>query len=115
MAGLTPMGDLSHELETLFMQIDSGVIAADDRAFSLAQTALDELARMRESVSSGKGVPTAHGLIARIHALAQPGGASARAGAPRRSPRRRPRRRLAAAPLAQAEARDASAAVRRRR
>ena len=56
MAGLMPMGDLSHELETLFMQIDSGVVAPDDRAFSLAQTSLDELARMRESVSSGKGV-----------------------------------------------------------
>jgi chemosensory pili system protein ChpA (sensor histidine kinase/response regulator) len=77
MAGLIPMGDLSHELETLFMQIDSGVVAPDDRAFSLAQTALDELARMRESVSSGRGVPTAHGLIARIHALAAPGGAAA--------------------------------------
>jgi chemosensory pili system protein ChpA (sensor histidine kinase/response regulator) len=72
MAGLLPMGDLSHELETLFMQIDSGVVAADDRAFSLAQTALDELARMRESVSSGKGVPTANGLIAKIHALGNP-------------------------------------------
>jgi chemosensory pili system protein ChpA (sensor histidine kinase/response regulator) len=69
MAGLMPMGDLAHELETLFMQVDSGVVAADDRAFSLAQSALDELARMRESVSSGKGVPTARGLIARIHAL----------------------------------------------
>src|SRR4029078_1332897 len=68
MAGLIPMGDLSHELETLFMQIDSGVIAPDDRAFQLAQTALDELARMRESVSAGKGVTTARGLIARIHA-----------------------------------------------
>ena len=41
----------------------------DDRAFGLAQTSLDELARMRESVSSGKGVPTANGLIAKIHAL----------------------------------------------
>ncbi len=69
MAGLMPMGDLSHELETLFMQIDSGVVAPDDRAFSLAQSALDELARMRESVSAGRGVPTARGLIARIHAL----------------------------------------------
>src|SRR5689334_1834 len=69
MAGLIPMGDLSHELETLFMQIDSGVVAPDDRAFSLAQTTLDELARMREWVSSGKGVPTARGLIAKIHAL----------------------------------------------
>jgi chemosensory pili system protein ChpA (sensor histidine kinase/response regulator) len=66
MAGLIPMGDLSHELETLFMQIDSGVVAADDRAFQLAQTALDELARMREAVSGGKGVTTARGLIARI-------------------------------------------------
>ncbi len=77
MAGLTPMGDLSHELETLFMQIDSGIIAADDRAFQLAQTALDELARMRESVSSGKGVTTAHGLIARIQALSNPAAAAA--------------------------------------
>ena len=76
MAGLSPMGDLSHELETLLMQIDSGVITPDDRAFSLAQTALDELARMRESVSSGKGVPTARGLIAKIQALGRPGSAA---------------------------------------
>jgi chemosensory pili system protein ChpA (sensor histidine kinase/response regulator) len=76
MAGLIPMGDLSHELETLFMQIDSGVVAPDDRAFQLAQTALDELARMRESVSSGKGVTTARGLIARIHALGNPASAA---------------------------------------
>src|SRR4029078_7798086 len=73
MAGLIPMGDLAHELETRFMQIDAGVIAPDDRAFSLAQAALDELARMRESVSSGKGVPTARGLIARIQALGRSG------------------------------------------
>ena len=33
MAGLMPMGDLAHELETLFMQIDSGLVAPDDRAF----------------------------------------------------------------------------------
>ena len=72
MAGLIPMGDLSHELETLFMQIDSGIVAPDDRAFQLAQSALDELARMRESVSAGNGVTTARGLIARIQALAHP-------------------------------------------
>ncbi|MEJ0086794.1 MAG: Hpt domain-containing protein [Pseudomonadota bacterium] len=82
MAGLMPMGDLSHELETLFMQIDSGVIPADDRAFGLAQTALDELARMRESVSTGKGVTTARGLIAKIQALAHPGSAAAAPVAP---------------------------------
>ena len=79
------------------MQIDSGVIAADDRAFQLAQTALDELARMRESVSSGKGVPTARGLIARIHASGTPGAPAAAAPAPRR---RHPLRRYpVASPL----------------
>ena len=83
------------------MQIDSGIVAPDDRAFSLAQTALDELARMRESVSAGKGVPTARGLIARIQALAQPGGA---APAPRRCA-------AASAPLAQAMPDDASSAA----
>ena len=82
MAGLMPMGDLSHELETLLMQIDSGVVKPDDRAFSLAQTALDELARMRESVSSGKGVPTARSLIAKIQALSHPGSATAAAAPP---------------------------------
>jgi chemosensory pili system protein ChpA (sensor histidine kinase/response regulator) len=86
MAGLLPMGDLSHELETLFMQIDSGVIAADDHAFGLAQSALDELARMRESVSSGKGVPTARALIARLHALSHPGSAAAAVALAARAP-----------------------------
>jgi chemosensory pili system protein ChpA (sensor histidine kinase/response regulator) len=81
MAGLMPMGDLAHELESLFMQIDSGLVRADDRAFGLAQSALDELARMRESVSSGKGVPTARGLIARIHALMSGGPTAAAAPA----------------------------------
>jgi chemosensory pili system protein ChpA (sensor histidine kinase/response regulator) len=86
MAGLVPMGDLSHELETLFMQIDSGIVAPDDRAFGLAQSALDELARMREAVSSGKGVTTARGLIAKIHALATPGSAAVATPAPAPAP-----------------------------
>jgi chemosensory pili system protein ChpA (sensor histidine kinase/response regulator) len=99
MAGLMPMGDLSHELETLFMQIDGGVVVPDDRAFSLAQSALDELARMRESVSSGKGVPTANGLIARIHALISPSSA-----APAPSPAPVPAPAPAAPPVAAVQA-----------
>ncbi len=99
MAGLIPMGDLSHELETLFMQIDSGIVTPDDRAFQLAQSALDELARMRESVSSGKGVPTAHGLIARIQALAHPGAsAPAAAAVPAPAPAPAPAPPVVAAP-----------------
>jgi chemosensory pili system protein ChpA (sensor histidine kinase/response regulator) len=109
MAGLIPMGDLSHELETLFMQIDSGIIAPDDRAFQLAQTALDELARMRESVSAGKGVTTARALIARIHALGNPAAAAAAApAAPAPAPTPAP---VAAAPVPQPEPRPAPAPV----
>jgi chemosensory pili system protein ChpA (sensor histidine kinase/response regulator) len=102
MAGLMPMGDLAHELETLFMQIDSGVVAPDDRAFGLAQSALDELARMREWVSNGKGVPTARGLIARIHALFSGGGASAAAPAVAPAPAAAPAPAPAPIPVAAA-------------
>jgi chemosensory pili system protein ChpA (sensor histidine kinase/response regulator) len=100
MAGLIPMGDLSHELETLFMQIDGGVIAPDDRAFQLAQIALDELARMRESVSVGKGVTTARGLIARIHALSNPAAAAPAATVSASTPAERAAPAAAAKPAA---------------
>ena len=30
MAGIVPMGDLSHEMETLVMQVDSGIVPAND-------------------------------------------------------------------------------------
>ncbi|HPF25348.1 MAG TPA: Hpt domain-containing protein [Steroidobacteraceae bacterium] len=72
MAGITPMGDLAHELETLVMQIESGIVPADDAAYSVAQSSLDELARMRELVVAGSGIPSGRRLIERIRALSQP-------------------------------------------
>ncbi len=36
MAGVIPMGDLSHELETLVMQMDSGLVPTTDAAFEAA-------------------------------------------------------------------------------
>jgi chemosensory pili system protein ChpA (sensor histidine kinase/response regulator) len=70
MAGITAMGDLSHELESLVIQIDGGSVAADDHAHSIMQASLDELARMRDMVSIGSlpSAPTA--LLARIRGLA---------------------------------------------
>src|SRR5271165_1504421 len=53
MAGITAMGNLSHELETLVIQIDSGVVPGGDTAYSMLQTSLDELARMRDIVGGG--------------------------------------------------------------
>jgi chemosensory pili system protein ChpA (sensor histidine kinase/response regulator) len=70
MAGITAMGDLSHELETLVIQIDSGNVAADDHAQAVLQASLDELSRMRDLVSAGTLPQGARDLIAQIRALA---------------------------------------------
>jgi chemosensory pili system protein ChpA (sensor histidine kinase/response regulator) len=76
MAGIAAMGDLSHELETLVMQIDGGQVVGDDLAHSVMQASLDQLAHMRESVSRGVLPPAAGPLIARIRELAGPGRAA---------------------------------------
>ncbi|HEX8755543.1 MAG TPA: Hpt domain-containing protein [Steroidobacteraceae bacterium] len=73
MAGIIAMGDLSHELETLVIQAESGTVAVDDGVFDVIQASLDELARMRESVASGRGVAPARAMIGRIQALTRPG------------------------------------------
>lgn len=69
MAGIAAMGDLSHEFETLVTQIGSAERGSDERAWGTMQASLDELARMRESVSLGRPVAPARELITRIHAL----------------------------------------------
>ena len=73
MAGISAMGDLSHELETLVIQIDSGSVAGDDHAHAVMQASLDELARMRDLVSGGTVPGAAAALIAQIRDLATPG------------------------------------------
>jgi chemosensory pili system protein ChpA (sensor histidine kinase/response regulator) len=90
MAGVTAMGDLSHELETLVLQIDSGAVAGDDHAHAVMQSSLDELSRMRDLVSAGTLPGAARDLIAQIRGLAgqatpQPAAAPARGAAPARA------------------------------
>jgi chemosensory pili system protein ChpA (sensor histidine kinase/response regulator) len=70
MAGITAMGDLSHELETLVIQIDGGAVTADDPAHAVLQASLDELARMRDLVSAGQLPSPALALLAQIRGLA---------------------------------------------
>ena len=77
MAGITAMGDLSHELESLVNFIDAGSLAATPAAFDVLQASVDELARMRDSVAAGRGVAPARDLIGRIRALLGPGQALA--------------------------------------
>jgi chemosensory pili system protein ChpA (sensor histidine kinase/response regulator) len=70
MAGITAMGDLSHELETLVIHIDGGTVADDDRAHAVMQASLDELARMRDLVSAGSLPGAASDLIRQLRGLA---------------------------------------------
>ena len=71
MAGVSAMGDLSHELESLILQIGNGTAAGDERARAVAQEAVDELARMREQVAGGRAVAPASALIASLQAVAR--------------------------------------------
>ena len=72
MAGISAMGDLSHELESLVIQIDTGTVTGDDRAHLLMQVSLDELARMRDMVSNGTMPGKATALLSQIRKLSQP-------------------------------------------
>src|SRR5438309_3196171 len=76
-AGITPMGDLSHELETLVMAVDDGTVTADVAVFDVIQASLDELARMREQVINGRPVAPARAIIARLQSLTSTGAANA--------------------------------------
>ncbi len=75
MAGILAMGDLSHELESLVLLVDNGTVEAEAAVFDVVQASLDELARMREQVASGRRVAPARAMVARIQALSRPGGA----------------------------------------
>jgi chemosensory pili system protein ChpA (sensor histidine kinase/response regulator) len=72
MAGITPMGDLSHEVESLVMLVDTGTLKADAALFDAIQASLDELARMREQVANGRRVSPARAIIARLQDLSRP-------------------------------------------
>jgi chemosensory pili system protein ChpA (sensor histidine kinase/response regulator) len=69
MAGISAMGDLSHELETLVIAIDGGIVAGDDHAHAVMQASLDELARMRDLVSTGVLPNSAQALLAQVRDL----------------------------------------------
>jgi chemosensory pili system protein ChpA (sensor histidine kinase/response regulator) len=66
MAGIRAMGNLSHELETLLISLDSGRVKATPAVDELLQQSVDELHRMRDAVIAGKAVPTASELEKRI-------------------------------------------------
>jgi chemosensory pili system protein ChpA (sensor histidine kinase/response regulator) len=66
MAGITAMGNLSHELETLLISVDEGRVQSTAGVEDLLQRSIDELHRMRDMVIAGKAVPPAAEFEKRI-------------------------------------------------
>jgi chemosensory pili system protein ChpA (sensor histidine kinase/response regulator) len=69
MAGIVAMGNLSHELEALLINIDDERIAPSTQIDDLLQLSIDQLHSMRDMVIAGKKVSPAEDLEKRIHAL----------------------------------------------
>ncbi len=66
MAGITAMGNLSHEIETLLISIDDGRVKATPAVEDLLQRSIDELHHMRDLVIAGKAVHAIEELEQRI-------------------------------------------------
>ncbi len=69
MAGISAMGDLSHEIEALLINVDDGRIPHGPPIDELLQRSIDELHRMRDTVIAGKPVAAAADLVQRIHSI----------------------------------------------
>ena len=69
MAGIAAMGNLSHEIEALLINIDDGRVQPARQIDELLQQSIDELHRMRDTVIAGKGVSAATDLEKRIQGI----------------------------------------------
>ena len=66
MAGITSMGNLSHEIETLLMSIERGAVEVTPSIEELLLASIDELHRMRDLVLANKPVPPALAIERRM-------------------------------------------------
>jgi chemosensory pili system protein ChpA (sensor histidine kinase/response regulator) len=67
MAGISAMGNLSHEIEALLISVDDGRIEPSAQIDEFLQQSIDELHRMRDMVIAGKAVTANTELEKRIH------------------------------------------------
>jgi chemosensory pili system protein ChpA (sensor histidine kinase/response regulator) len=77
MAGISAMGDLSHSLEDLVTWLSDSGDAATEGVVDLVQRSLDELHRMRDSVSAGQHVADLPDILEEIRGVVGGGEASA--------------------------------------
>src|SRR5690606_21944987 len=68
MAGVLPMGDLSHALETLLAGMADKRVAPETATLDTVQRCLDALQVMRDQIDSGGAVAAAPKLVGQIEA-----------------------------------------------
>lgn len=66
MVEIAPVGNLAHELETLYERLSAGVLHASPELFKLLQKGHDRLGQMLDAVGSGQPVQADATLLARI-------------------------------------------------
>ncbi len=71
LAGISPVGDLSHALETLFNRLDQGGLQADEATRHLVREVLDHLGSQTEAAASGGPVPSSQRWIEALEAAGE--------------------------------------------
>jgi chemosensory pili system protein ChpA (sensor histidine kinase/response regulator) len=69
MADLTPIGNLTHSLESLIISVNEGQLAFTKDMSHVLHDAMDRLSDMLNKVKARKPIPTAENMIAHIEAL----------------------------------------------
>ena len=69
MAGVSPIGDLSHSLESTFEEVVDGVLERSPRMIELLQLSHDRLVTMLEQVRDRLPVADGDDLIEQVNAL----------------------------------------------
>lgn len=69
MAELTPVGDLTHLLESLVIKVSDKQVRTDKLLFDTLNDAVDRLAVMLKNVKDRAPIDTANGLVAQLEAL----------------------------------------------
>ncbi|MCG5510804.1 hybrid sensor histidine kinase/response regulator [Ectothiorhodospira lacustris] len=77
MAGMTPIGDLSHALESLMIALTEGGRAPEAPMIEVARQALDQLNTMVEQARQGGPVEAVPRLVARLQAFIEGGESTA--------------------------------------
>lgn len=69
MAGLTPIGDLSHSMESLFEAIAEDRVSVNKTTIEVLETSFDRLHNMLEGIGEGSDIPAPNAVVMQLDGL----------------------------------------------